>query len=119
MFIDSHCHLDHLNLNNDDLSTVIASAQAEGVDHILNVCIDLEEFSTVLATSNRFSTVFASVGLHPGEQTAVEPTVEQLTTLANHPKVLALGETGLDYYRNNNSKIIQQQRFLMLKVCGV
>lgn len=113
MLVDSHCHLDRLDLNyfKKDLSACLEFAREQGVIHFLCACIDLANFPAVLAIAEQFSDVSASVGVHPTEHVSREATWEELTKLANHPKVVAIGETGLDYYRENTEKECQQQRF--------
>ncbi len=114
MFVDSHCHLDRLNLKKyqGELSAALAFARSEGVDKMLNVCIDLEHFSDVLAIAEAHSDIYASVGVHPSSHEGEEPTVERLVALANHDKVVAIGETGLDYYYGADTKDQQQSRFI-------
>jgi TatD DNase family protein len=113
MLVDSHCHLDRLDLGyfKKDLSDCLDFAREQGVSHFLCVCIDLNNFPNVLAIAERYADVSASVGVHPTEQVAEEATLDELIKLAQHPKVVALGETGLDYYRENTHQALQQQRF--------
>lgn len=110
--VDSHTHLDMLDLSieNNDLSQVITRAQANGVHYMLNVCVNLTDFPTVLNTAERFPFVSASVGLHPNEQSE-EIDLDTLLRLANHPKVIAIGETGLDYFRSTGDLEWQRNRF--------
>lgn len=111
--VDSHCHLDRLDLKyfQQDLPQLLDIAREQGVIHFLCVCIDLETFPNVLAIAEQFSDVSASLGIHPTEETENEATLEQLITLAKHRKVVAIGETGLDYYRDTTKKPLQQARF--------
>lgn len=113
MLVDSHCHLDRLNLDyfKQDLKNCLDFAREQEIKHFLCVCIDLANFPAVLTIAEQFPDVSASVGVHPTEQVAKEATVNELIELAHHPKVVALGETGLDYYRENTEKECQQQRF--------
>lgn len=113
MLIDSHCHLDQLDLTPYDgkLDKALANAKTHGVGHFLCVCIDLEHFPDVLKIAEQYDNVYASVGLHPNEKVNAEPTVTELIKLAQHPKVIAIGETGLDYYRSEGDVSWQQQRF--------
>lgn len=113
MLVDSHCHLDRLDLDyfKQDLKSCLAFAREQEVKHFLCVCIDLANFPAVLAIAEQFSEVSASVGIHPTEIIDKEATVDELIKLAEHPKVVAIGETGLDYYRENTEKECQQQRF--------
>ncbi len=110
--VDSHCHLDLLDLTPDqgDLNKVIARAHTNNVNYLLNVCVDLANFPTVLATSERYPFVSTSVGLHPNEQSE-HVDAEKLTRLAQHPKVIAIGETGLDYFRSTGDLDWQRERF--------
>ena len=111
--VDSHCHLDRLDLSTYDgeLSGALQYAGEQGVGHMLCVCIDLEHFADVLAPARKFANVSASVGVHPNEREGEEPTVERLLELAQEPEVVAIGETGLDYYRNEGELEWQRDRF--------
>lgn len=110
--VDSHCHLDMLDLTADqgDLSRLLERAQQVGVKHILNVSVKLEDFPKVLQAAEQFSFVSASVGLHPNEREE-EVDIETLLKLGQHQKVIAIGETGLDYYRSTGDVTWQQERF--------
>src|SRR6185312_7582453 len=106
MLVDSHCHLDRLDLN-----AALAEAKIHNIGHILCVCIDLENFPKVLAIAEQYPHISASVGVHPTEIIPTEPTTNELIKLGSHAKVVAVGETGLDYYRDDSHKQIQQERF--------
>lgn len=110
--VDSHCHLDHLDLANynDDLQQALDYADAQGVKHFLCVCITLDDFPTLLAIAERYPHVSVSVGLHPNEE-AVMPSLEAMIQLTQHEKVIAIGETGLDYYRSQGELEWQRDRF--------
>jgi TatD DNase family protein len=110
MFVDSHCHLSFPELA-DDLAGVLARMKAARVDAALNVCTTLDEFPQVLATADSAPNLYASVGVHPDTTKLPEPTVDLLTHLADHPKVVAIGETGLDYYRLEEPLEWQRERF--------
>jgi TatD DNase family protein len=110
MFVDSHCHLSFPELVADQPGVLDRMRQA-GVSTALNVCVRLEEFPRVLALAESQPDVFATVGVHPDGTDGQEPTVEQLVALAKHPKVLAIGETGLDYYRLKEPLDWQRERF--------
>lgn len=112
-FVDSHCHLNMLDLAAypNGIADVFANAKHLGVEQMLCVGVDLAHFPEVLHYAETYPQVYASLGLHPTEQVEEEPTVEQLIELAQHPKVVAIGETGLDYYRVNGATRWQQERF--------
>jgi TatD DNase family protein len=113
LLADSHCHLDCLDLTkyHGNLSNALAFAKENHVGHFLCVCIDLQNVSKVIAVAEAYPNVSASVGVHPNEAVEQEPTIEQLLALANHPKVVAIGETGLDYYRSQGDLTWQHDRF--------
>ena len=108
--VDSHCHINFPELT-ADLAGVVARMQAADVTHALCVSVSLETFPEVLGIAERFPNIYASVGVHPNERDGIEPTADQLARLAAHPKVLAIGETGLDYYRQAGELEWQRQRF--------
>lgn len=113
MFIDSHCHLDRLDFVKlgTDLEGALAAARAAGVQHFLCIGVDLESLPAVLAVAEQHADVSASVGVHPLHLDALEPEIERLVELAAHPKVVAIGETGLDYHYDQESPADQQRRF--------
>lgn len=113
MLIDSHCHLNLLDLTpyNGDLSLALQAANQQDVQHFLCVCVDLEHFPDLIAIVEKYPQVWTTLGLHPTETIAQEPTTEALIKLANHPKVIGIGETGLDYYRCEGDTEWQRQRF--------
>nr|VFK53006.1 MAG: TatD DNase family protein [Candidatus Kentron sp. TUN]VFK55257.1 MAG: TatD DNase family protein [Candidatus Kentron sp. TUN]VFK55430.1 MAG: TatD DNase family protein [Candidatus Kentron sp. TUN] len=100
MLIDSHCHLD-LATKGGDPTSLVTDAKRSGVEHLLSVAVDLASAKKAIKYAHQFEGVFATVGVHPNGRLAVEPTVEELVDLAKDKKVLAIGETGLDTYRNN------------------
>jgi TatD DNase family protein len=110
MFVDSHCHLSFPELAKD-LPSVLARMRERRVVAALNVCTTLPEFDVVLPVAEREPDVYASVGVHPDNVDTPEPTVERLCELARHPKVIAIGETGLDYYRLTEPLDWQRERF--------
>lgn len=110
MFIDSHCHLDFPELSKD-LPDLLANMARNQVTHALCVAVDLPDFPRVLALADQYQHLFASVGVHPDYQDTPEPTVEQLVALADHPRVVAIGETGLDYFRLKGDLEWQRERF--------
>jgi TatD DNase family protein len=110
MWVDSHCHLSFPELS-ADLPGVLARMRAAGVDAALNVCVMLEEFDRVLAATQAHAMLYASVGVHPDNREGREPDVATLVGLAQHEKVVAIGETGLDYYRLGEPLDWQRERF--------
>lgn len=113
MLIDSHCHLDRLDLTRYDnsLDNALSFAREQGVVHFLCVCIDMQNYHNVIKIAENFPDVSASVGLHPTEVIAKEPTVNDLIEKGQHQKVIAIGETGLDYYHQDTLPLLQQDRF--------
>ena len=122
--IDSHCHLDRLDLERlgGDLDSVLATAAEHGVSHMLCVSITLEDFPRVLQLAQRYPQVFASVGVHPNETDGRDPDCAELVELAADPDIVAIGETGLDYYRSEGDVEWQRRRFrqhiLAARECG-
>ncbi len=110
MYVDSHCHLSFPELA-EDLPGILSRMREAGVVAALNVCTTLPEFPAVLAVAEREANIYASVGVHPDTTGTEEPTVEQLVELARHPKVVAIGETGLDYFRLTEPLEWQRERF--------
>jgi TatD DNase family protein len=110
MLVDSHCHLDFPELASDTPG-VLAEMREHGVSHALCVAVTLEDFPKVRALAELHENLYASVGTHPDYPDHPLVTVEELTTLADHPKVVAIGETGLDYYRLEGDLEWQRERF--------
>lgn len=110
MYIDSHCHLSFPDFANEEAGLLERMSTAQ-VEAALNVCVTLEEFPQVLALAERHPNIWASVGVHPDYQDIDEPDVARLVALADHPKVVAIGETGLDYYRLSEPLEWQRERF--------
>jgi TatD DNase family protein len=114
MFVDSHCHINFEGLA-DRLPQVLENMRSHAVTHALCVSVDLETLPSVLEIASAYDHVYASVGVHPDHEDAREPSVEELVELATHPKVVAIGETGLDYYRLEGRSIEdmewQRERF--------
>ena len=113
MLIDSHCHLDRVDLKpyGDDFAALMAATRNAGVSHLLCVSIDLESYPDMLALVEGFPEVSISVGVHPNDHDRREPTVAELVELARHPKNVAIGETGLDYFRTEGDLEWQRERF--------
>ncbi|MGD2136791.1 MAG: TatD family hydrolase [Gammaproteobacteria bacterium] len=113
MLVDSHCHLDRLDLTpfGGSIDAVLTAAEEQDVGHFLCVSINMEDFPAVLGIAEAHGQVSASVGLHPNEQGGHEPDVGELVRHAGHPKVVAIGETGLDYFRSTGELDWQRERF--------
>jgi len=111
--VDSHCHLDCLKGGEtlDGVSHYLAAAAVRNVEHFLCVCIDWENLPKVKAIAQHFPQVSCSVGVHPNHHEGYEPTVTDLVREASHPKMVAIGETGLDYFRSEGDLRWQQDRF--------
>jgi len=110
MLVDSHCHLDFPELAGK-LDEIVAAMKANEVSHALCISVTLQDFPQVRAIAERFSDIYGSVGVHPDYPDVPEVTGEELIKLANHPKIVAIGETGLDYYRVKEDCEWQRQRF--------
>lgn len=111
--IDSHCHLDRLDLAPyaDGINGVLKQAAAQGISDVLCVCINWENFPAVLQLAQQHEHVYATVGVHPNDHDGHEPSVEELVAAANLPKVIGIGETGLDYFRSEGDLAWQHERF--------
>ena len=110
MLVDSHCHLDRLDLSpyGGTLDGVLEHAKLLGVTRFLSISVDLNEYDTLVQIVEKYPNIWMSVGVHPCDVCDI-PTVEQLVTLS-HPKVVAIGETGLDYYKASDTHL-QQESF--------
>jgi len=114
VFVDSHCHLafPELSARIDEIRAAMATAL---VDRALCICTTLEEFDSVHALATRFDNFWATAGVHPDNEGVREPSLDDLLALAALPRVLAIGETGLDYYRLNGRSVAdmewQRERF--------
>ena len=111
MFVDSHCHLNYKGLV-EDQQGVLARARAAGVSQMLNISTRASEWDAVIAVAERESDVMASVGIHPHEAD-VHPDVETATLVekAQHPRVIGIGESGLDYYYDHSDRARQRDSF--------
>ncbi len=114
MFVDSHCHLDRLDLSarHNDLGLVINDAIARKVARMLCVSIDMDKLPGMLETVKPFDNIYASAGVHPLHVKDGMPEISSLLDYAANPKVIALGETGLDYYYQQESIEQQQESFV-------
>ena len=110
MYIDSHCHINFPELQ-ARMPDILAKMVENKVTHALCVSVDLPDFPQVLALAEQYPHIFASVGVHPDYVDTPEPSVDQLVTLSDHPKIVAIGETGLDYFRLKGDLEWQRERF--------
>ncbi|EXI68947.1 MAG: putative deoxyribonuclease YcfH [Candidatus Accumulibacter adjunctus] len=110
MLVDSHCHLDFPQLA-DDIEQIIGQMRANDVGCALCIGVTLERLAGVLQLADTWPMLLATVGVHPEETGVREPTVEDLVGLAAHPRVVAIGETGLDYYWHKDAPEWQRERF--------
>src|SRR5512143_2627518 len=121
MYIDSHCHINFPDLAGK-LSEVFDLMAANSVSHALCISVELERFPEIRALAETYPNVYASVGVHPDHEDCTEPTVAELVALADHPRVIAIGETVLDYFRLKGDLEWQRERFRThiraAKACG-
>ncbi len=110
MYIDSHCHINFPDFA-DKLPEVFSLMQQNQVSHALCISVELEKLFEIIALVEAHPHLYASVGVHPDHEDCTEPSVAQLVQLAQHPKVVAIGETGLDYYRLTGDLEWQRERF--------
>ncbi|HKY95028.1 MAG TPA: TatD family hydrolase, partial [Kiloniellales bacterium] len=112
MLVDSHCHLDYLERDGQDLAQVVERARAAGVGQMVTICTKLSEAQRVQAIAERFPAVTCTVGVHPHE--AAEEGIGDPAPLiqhARHPKVVGIGETGLDYFYEHSPREAQRRSF--------
>ena len=110
MYVDSHCHLDFPELA-AEMPAVLEAMAAARVSHALCISVNLPDWPRVHALAMAHPNLYATVGVHPDGEDTTEPTVETLVALAAEPKVVAIGETGLDYYRLEGDLGWQRERF--------
>ncbi|WP_241087340.1 TatD family hydrolase [Candidatus Vondammii sp. HM_W22] len=124
MLVDSHCHLDRLDLKPFDNSfqKLIKSGEEKGISHMLCASIDLETYPSMCALVENYPGISISVGVHPNDKERHEPSPDELAELAAHPKNVAIGETGLDYFHSESDLTWQQERFrnhiAAARICG-
>lgn len=113
MFIDSHCHLDRIDLQpyQNEFANFVAEARRQHIKHMLCIAIRLEAYPAMVELVADYPDISLSVGVHPNEQDCHEPTIQELLDLAQHEKVVAIGETGLDYFRTEGEQDWQHTRF--------
>jgi TatD DNase family protein len=115
MLVDSHCHLDRLDLSNREggIDAVISDAKARGISHLLTVAVDLDSSKSLTEVTAKYDHIYSSVGVHPLQDEELPlPTVEELVDLAKLPKVIAVGETGLDNFYSADSYDWQYESFI-------
>lgn len=118
LIVDSHCHLNFPDYNTD-LADVISRARTEGVRVMQTICTDMAEFDEVHAIAQAHEGIYCSVGVHPNEsgKTAIVP-LSALVAATQHPKVIGIGETGLDYYYDTSDRASQQESFRVHIACA-
>ena len=106
MLIDSHCHLDRIDLKpyDNDFNNFMLDAKAKKIEHLLCISIDLATYPKMLNLVENHHNISVTVGVHPNAQEGVNPTLDELITLANNDKVIGIGETGLDYFRSKDDR---------------
>jgi TatD DNase family protein len=114
LFFDSHCHLDRIDLQefDDDFEQLLLTAKQADVTRMMCIGVDLDSFEPMHARIRDHEQIFCSAGVHPDYEDVVEPTVEALCQLAERDKVVAIGETGLDYFHQSGDLDWQRQRFV-------
>ena len=111
MLVDSHCHLDFPDFEGE-LDDVMARAKDAGIGHMMTICTRVTKFDGVLALAEAYDNVFCTVGIHPhNTEDEPETTAQELIGLSKHPKVVGLGETGLDFFYFNSPRYIQEKSF--------
>ena len=113
MLIDSHCHLDRIDLKpyEDDFSCFMTAAKANQLEHLLCIAIDLESYPAMLDLVLNFPEISLTVGVHPNVKECKDPSVDELVALGKLNKIIGIGETGLDYFRSEGDLSWQHQRF--------
>lgn len=114
MFIDSHCHLDRIDLSPyaNDFNAFVEDARNQQILHMLCIAIDLESYPEMRALVEPYPGISLSVGVHPNVTEGREPAIDELMHLANDDKVIAIGETGLDYFHGKGDLDWQHRRFI-------
>ncbi len=110
MFIDSHCHINFPELA-QRMDEVLENMRQNQVTHALCVSVNLENFNEILQLVDKYPHIYGSIGVHPDHESDTEPTIEGLVNLAQHSKIVAIGETGLDYFRLKGDLEWQRERF--------
>lgn len=110
MYVDSHCHLNFPELR-QNLPEIMKSMQEKQVTHALCVSVEMDKFHEINELTEHYSNLYASVGVHPDYENITEPSVDELVSIATKDKVVAIGETGLDYFRLKGDLEWQRDRF--------
>jgi len=110
MFIDSHCHINFPELK-EKMDDILSSMEERKITHALCVSVTLDKFPEIRDLAGQYKHIFASVGVHPDYEDITEPTVDQLILLSKDKNVVAIGETGLDYFRLQGDLTWQRDRF--------
>ena len=113
MLVDSHCHLDRIDLKpyENNFGCFMENALHSGLEHLLCIAIDLENYPAMCELVADYQQISVSVGVHPNARDGHEPSGDELITLGQQKQVIAIGETGLDYYRSEGDLAWQRQRF--------
>jgi len=114
MLIDSHCHLDKIDLTpyQNDFSVFMAEASKQNIEQMLCISIDLEAYPAMVELVAPYENISLSVGVHPNVDEGQDPSADELIALAANPRVVAIGETGLDYFRSTGDLAWQHERFV-------
>lgn len=114
MLVDSHCHLDYPDFAAEGLPEIVNRARAAGVGHFLTICTHISEFDKIIGVARQFPFIHCTVGTHPhhaAEPSEMNVTREEIVALTRDPKVVGIGETGLDYHYNHSPAEEQQKTF--------
>ncbi len=114
MYFDSHCHLDRIDLDAFDAAfdSLLSQIEAAGVTRMLCIGVDLDSFESMYTRIRPYEHIFCTVGVHPDYREVREPTVDELCRLAERSDVVAIGETGLDYFHQSGDLDWQRRRFV-------
>ena len=125
MYFDSHCHLDRIDLDDfdNDFDQLLKTIERNDVTRMLCIGVNLESFDTMHQRISAYEHIFCTAGVHPDYEEVREPSVEELCRLAQHDKVVAIGETGLDYFHQSGDLDWQRNRFVIhieaARECGL
>jgi len=107
---DTHCHIDFHHFD-DDRESVFENMREAGVERIVAVSVELEQIDRLKALVAKHDNVWFSVGIHPNHEAEHEPSVDELCSLSEHPKCVAIGESGIDFFRHRVEPEVQAERF--------